>query len=104
MGHLEPKFKIINHKVAQGETFDNILELYFIKDEEIQAVKQLINKVNLNKLNTNHKIKFTLDQSKNIIKDFTFQLSNKEKIYLKRSDNNKFNKKILVTKLKKNTL
>ena len=104
--NLEPKFKIINHKVVQGETFDNILELYFIKDEEIQEIKkQLINKVNLNKLNTNHKIKFTLDQSKNIIKDFTFQLSNKEKIYLKRNiDNNKFNKKILVTKLKKNTL
>ena len=106
LNNLEPKFKIINHKVAQGETFDNILELYFIKDEEIQEIKkQLINKVNLNKLNTNHKIKFTLDQSKNIIKDFTFQLSNKEKIYLKRNiDNNKFNKKILVTKLKKNTL
>ena len=104
--NLEPKFKIINHKVVQGETFDNILELYLIKDEEIQEIKkQLINKVNLNKLNTNHKIKFTLDQSKNIIKDFTFQLSNKEKIYLKRNiDNNKFNKKILVTKLKKNTL
>ena len=104
--NLEPKFKIINHKVVQGETFDNILELYFIKGEEIQEIKkQLINKVNLNKLNTNHKIKFTLDQSKNIIKDFTFQLSNKEKIYLKRNiDDNKFNKKILVTKLKKNTL
>ncbi len=104
--NLEPKFKIITHKVVQGETFDNILELYLIKDEEIQEIKkQLINKVNLNKLNTNHKIKFTLDQSKNIIKDFTFQLSNKEKIYLKRNiDNNKFNKKILVTKLKKNTL
>ena len=40
--------------------------------------------------------------SKNIIKDFTFQLSNKEKIYLKRNiDDNKFNKKILVTNLKK---
>ena len=104
--NLEPKFKIINHKVVQGETFNNILESYFIKDEEIQEIKkQLINKVNLNKLNTNHKIKFTLDQSKNIIKDFTFQLSNKEKIYLKRDINdNKFNKKILVTKLKKNTL
>ena len=104
--NLEPKFKIVNHKVVEGETFNNILELYFIKDEEIQEIKkQLIDKVNLNKLNTNHKIKFTLDQSKNIIKDFTFQLSNKEKIYLKRNiDDNKFNKKILVTKLKKNTL
>ena len=83
--------KIINHKVVQGETFDNILELYFVKDEEIEQIKkQLISKVNLNKLNTNHKIKFTLDQSNNVVKDFTFQLSNKEKIYLKRNvDNNK---------------
>ena len=103
--NLEPKFKIINHKITNGETFDNILDLYFIKDEEIQEIKkQLSNKINLNKLNTNHKIKFTLDQSNNIIKDFTFQISNKEKIYLRRNLNNKFNQKILVTKLKKNTI
>ena len=82
-----------------------ILSLYFIKDKEIQEIKkQLSNKVNLNKLNTKHKIKFTLDQSNNIIKDFTFQISNKEKIYLKRNLDNKFNQKILVTKLKKNTI
>ena len=104
--NLEPKFKVINHKVSNGETFDNILGLYFVKDKEIREIKkQLSNKVNLNKLNTDHKIKFTLDQSNNLIKDFTFQISNKEKIYLKRNtDNNQFNQKILVTKLKKNTI
>ena len=100
---LEPRFKVINHKVSDGETFDNILALYFIKDKEIIEIKnQLSNKINLNKLNTDHKIKFTLDQSNNLIKDFTFQISNKEKIYLKRDiDNKQFNQKILVTKLKK---
>ena len=104
--NLEPRFKVINHKVSNGETFDNILGLYFIKDKEIREIKkQLSNKVNLNKLNTDHKIKFTLDQSNNLIKDFTFQISNKEKIYLRRNtDNNQFNQKILVTKLKKNTI
>tara|TARA_B100001057_G_scaffold499027_1_gene608074 strand:- start:629 stop:1951 length:1323 start_codon:yes stop_codon:yes gene_type:complete len=104
--NLEPRFKIINHKVANGETFDNILNLYLVKDQEIEEIKkQLSNKINLNKLNVNHKIKFTLDQSNNLIKDFTFQVSNKEKIYLKRNvENNKFNQKILVTKLKKNTI
>ena len=103
--NLEPRFKIINHKITNVETFDNILSLYFIKDKEIEEIKkQLSNKVNLNKLNTKHKIKFTLDQSNNIIKDFTFQISNKEKIYLKRNLDNKFNQKILVTKLKKNIL
>ena len=104
--NLEPRFKIINHKVSNGETFDNILSLYFIKDKEIVEIKkQLSNKINLNKLSTDHKIKFTLDQSNNLIKDFTFQISNKEKIYLKRDiNNNQFNQKILVTKLKKNTI
>ena len=104
--NLEPRFKVIHHKVSNGETFDNILGLYLIKEKEIKEIKkQLSNKINLNKLNTDHKIKFTLDQSNNLIKDFTFQVSNKEKIYLKRdTDNNKFNKKILVTKLKKNII
>ena len=101
--NLEPRFKVVNHKVSNGETFDNILGLYSIREKEINEIKkQLSNKINLNKLNTDHKIKFTLDQSNNLIKDFTFQISNKEKIYLKRDTNNKFNKKILVTKLKKN--
>ena len=104
--NLEPRFKVINHKVSNGETFDNILELYSIREKEIKKIKKkLSNKINLNKLNTNHKIKFTLDQSNNLIKDFTFQVSNKEKIYLKRgTDNNQFDQKILVTKLKKNTI
>ena len=104
--NLEPRFKIINHKISIGETFDNILRLYSVKDKEIVEIKkQLSNKINLNKLNTEHKIKFTLDQSNNLIKDFTFQISNKEKIYLKRdTNNNQFNQKILVTKLKKDII
>ena len=104
--NLEPRFKVVNHKISNGETFDNILQLYSIREKEIKEIKeQLSNKINLNKLNTDHKIKFTLDQSNNLIKDFTFQVSNKEKIYLKRdTDNNQFNKKILVTKLKKNII
>ena len=104
--NLEPRFKMINHKISTGETFDNILRLYSVKDKEIVEIKkQLSNKINLNKLNTEHKIKFTLDQSNNLIKDFTYQISNKEKIYLKRdTNNNQFNQKILVTKLKKDIL
>ena len=104
--NLEPRFKIISHKVSDGETFDNILRLYFVKDKEIVEIKkQLSNKINLNKLSTDHKIKFTLDQSNNLIKNFTFQISNKEKVYLKRDiNNNQFDQKILVTKLKKNTI
>ena len=81
--NLEPRFKVINHKVSNGETFDNILSQYFVKEKEISEIKKkLSKKINLNKLNNTHKIKFTLDQSKNLIKNFTFQISNKEKIYL----------------------
>ena len=104
--NLEPKFKEINHKVTSGETFQNILKQYQVKDKEIDQIKNIISKkINLSNLNTNNKISFVLDQSNNLIKEFTFQISNKEKLYLKRGeDNNKFSEKILLTKLKKEIL
>ena len=103
---LEPKYKKITHKISEGETFDNILSNYSIEKSEIQKVKKkLSGKVNLNKLNTNQKIQFTLDHSNNLIKEFIFQISNKEKIFLTRdTENKKFNQKILVTKLKKDII
>ncbi|MDC3062483.1 M23 family metallopeptidase [Candidatus Pelagibacter sp.] len=104
--NLEPKFKKIEHKIQTGETFDNILNSYSVKDEEINRIKKkLLKKVNLNKLNLNQKIKFTLDQSQNIIKEFTFQVSNTEKIYLVRNTKaEEFKEKTIVTQLKKNIL
>ena len=101
--NLEPKFKKINHRVISGETFDNILKNYFIKDSEIVEIKKkLLGKANLNKLNTDQRIQFIVDQSSNIIKEFTFQISSTEKIYLKRNEKTEeFNQKILVTKLNK---
>jgi len=103
---LEPKFKKINHKISAGETFDSILEQYYIDKKEINEIKNKIGKkTNLNKLNTNQKLSITIDQSKNLIKEFTFQISSKEKIYLKRNiDTDEFNEKIVVTKLKKDVL
>ena len=103
--NLEPKFKEINHKVTSGETFQSILKQYQVKDKEIDQIKNIIKKkINLNNLNTNNKISFVFDQSSNLIKEFTFQISNKEKIYLKRDVENKFSEKILLTKLKKEIL
>ena len=101
--NLEPKYKKINHKVSSGETFNSILEQYSINQKEILEIKdKLSNKVNLNKLNTNQKIQFTLDQSNDIVKDFLFQISNTEKIYLTRkNEKHEFNQKILITKLEK---
>ena len=102
-GNLEPKFKTITHRIKEGETFDKILRNYSIKEEEISSVKKkLSRKINLNKLNTYQKIQFTINQSNNHLKEFIFQISNSEKIYL--TKNNKesgFNQEIVLTKLKK---
>ena len=101
--NLEPKFKKVNHKIIQGETFDSILEGYSISKKEISEIKsQLSKKVNLNKLSTSHKIRFTIDQSSNVVKNFIFQISNTEKVFLTRDLNtDKFNQKIIVTRLNK---
>ncbi len=104
--NLEPKYKKINHKISDGETFNSILEQYSINQKEISQIKKkLSKKINLNKLNTSHKIEFTMDQTNNLVKEFIFKISNKEKIYLNRdTKTNDFNQKILVTKLKKDIL
>ncbi len=103
---LEPKFKKIRHSIEPGETFDNILSQYAINKKEIQNLKnKLSEKINLNKLNTNQRIYLTIDQSDNTIKDFIFQISNKERILLTRNeDDNDFNRKILLTKLDKKVI
>tara|TARA_E500000178_G_scaffold288650_1_gene291346 strand:- start:707 stop:1999 length:1293 start_codon:yes stop_codon:yes gene_type:complete len=102
--NLEPKFKTIHHKIKQGETFDDILKTYDIKNSEIQQIKnELSKKVNINKLNTSQKIQINLDQSNNLIKEFIFRISNTEKIYLKKdTETDKFNQQIVLTKLRKN--
>tara|TARA_B100001057_G_scaffold473151_1_gene537251 strand:- start:2029 stop:3321 length:1293 start_codon:yes stop_codon:yes gene_type:complete len=104
--NLEPRFKVVNHKILPGETFDNILESYSIKKNEISNIKKKISKkIDLKKLNSNHKIQFTIDQSTFLIKEFTFKVSNTEKIYLsRRAEVEGFDQKIIVTKLNKNIL
>ncbi len=101
--NLEPKYKKIYHKIVEGETFNSVLEGYLLSSKEINEIKsKLSKKINLNKLNTSHKIEFTIDQSTNLIKEFIFQISNTEKIYLTRNyETDEFNQKILVTKLNK---
>ncbi len=52
--------------------------------------------------NINQKFSFTIDQTSSVIKEFVFQVSNTEKIYLTRKkETDKFDQKILVTKLNK---
>ena len=103
---LEPKFKTIKHKVSEGETFDKILKNYGVKEVEILSIKKkLSKKINLNKLNTNQKIQFTLNQSNNQLKEFVFKISNAEKIYLtKNKEKDDFNQEIVLTKLNKEVI
>ena len=106
LNNLEPKFKKVEHKILDGETFNKILEKYSINEKEIIDIKKkLSKKINLNKLNTNQKIFFTLDQKNNVIKEFIFKISSTEKIYLTRDTSTKeFNQRTLVTSLNKNIL
>ena len=103
VNNLEPRYKKYNHKIKSGETFDKILNSYSINKDEINAIKQsLSKKVNINKLNTNQKFQIILDKTNNKIKEFVFQISNTEKIYLsKNSEDLEFDEKILSIKLDK---
>ncbi|MDC2980053.1 M23 family metallopeptidase [Candidatus Pelagibacter sp.] len=104
LDNLEPRFKKIEHEINVGETFDKILEEYLVEKSEIEQIKkELGKKINLNKLNINQKFSFTIDQTSSVIKEFIFQVSNTEKIYLTRKKGaDKFDQRILVTKLNKN--
>ena len=103
INNLEPRYKIYNHKIKSGETFDKILKSYSIDENEITTIKKnLSKKINLNKLRTNQKIYINIDQANNKIKEFVFQISNTEKISLSRKDQNtKFNQEIITLKLDK---
>ena len=103
VNNLEPKYKKIKHKIKSGETFDKILKSYSIEKSEILKIKKSLNKkVNLNKLNTRQIIQFSLDKTNNKIDEFTYQISNTQKIYLKRNiKEDNFNEEILSIKLNK---
>ena len=106
LNNLEPRFKKIEHRINIGETFDKILEQYLIEKSEIIQIKNELNKkVNLDKLNINQKFQFTIDQTDYSIKEFVFQVSNTEKIYLSRKKgSDQFDRKIVSIKLNKSVV
>ena len=106
VNNLEPKYNKVKHKIKSGETFDKILENYSINKSEINKIKKsLKKKVNLNKLNTKQIIQFSLDKTNNKIVEFTYQVSNTKKIFLKRSiEEDNFNEEILSIQLDKNII
>ena len=103
VANLEPKYKKIKHQIKSGETFDKILEDYSIEKKEIIKIKNsLKKKINLNQLNTKQIIKFSLDKTNNKIEEFSFQVSNTQKINLKRNiESDNFNEQIILIKLDK---
>ena len=106
INNLEPKYQKFHHKIKSGETFDKILKNYSIDIQEITIIKKnLEKKVNLNKLNTKQSLHFSLDKTNNKITEFSFQISNKQKVFLKRDiENDKFSEEILSIKLKYSSL
>ena len=101
--NLEPKYKKVKHKIRSGETFDKILESYSIEKSEINKIKNsLKKKVNLNKLNTKQIIQFSLDKTTNKIEEFIYQVSNTQKVYLKRNiQQDSFSEEVVSIRLEK---
>ena len=101
--NLDPKYRKIKHKIKSGETFDKILDNYLEDKNEILKIKDsLKKKVNLNKLNTKQIIYISLDKTTNKVSEFTYQISNTQKIYLKRNiKDDEFNEEIITIKLDK---
>ena len=104
---LQPRYKIINHIVKQGETFDKILKEYQVPENEIKKIKKSLNKKgNVNSLKSGQKIDFTIDKlSKIKIVNFVFPISRTEKIELSRNlASNIFTKNKVITNLNKNII
>ena len=102
--NLVPRYKSIEHKISNGETFDKILSNYSLPIENILEIKKNLNTdYNLNNLKTNLDIKFTIDQSNNKkITSFLFPISRTKKIQLIRNLNTDiFEKKIIIINLNK---
>ena len=79
------------------------MENYSVDKKEIVKIKKsLQKKIDLNKLKTKQIILFSLDKTNNKITEFTYQISNTQKIYLKRNiKEDNFNEEILSIKLNK---
>jgi len=102
--NLSPRYKTINHKISNGETFNKILNRYSVIDDEIIKIKKKLNlDYDLNNLKTNLDIKLTIDESNNKkITFFIFPVSRTKKIQLTRNlETDLFETKIIITNLNK---
>ena len=72
------------------------MEQYSVNKFEIQQIKnELSKKIDINRLKLNQKFYFIVDQTSYLVKEFIFQVSKTEKIYLTRNNfDDKFNQKV----------
>ena len=76
-----------------------------VDKKEVTKIKNsLKKKIDINRLNTKQTIKFSIDKTNNKIEEFTYQISNTQKIYLRRNAKDNFNEQILTVKLNKEVL
>jgi murein DD-endopeptidase MepM/ murein hydrolase activator NlpD len=104
LDNLLPRYKDINHKISEGETFDKILSNYSISNDEIYEIKKnLVLDYNLNNLKANLNINLIIDQSENPkVTSLILPISRTKKIQLIRNlDTNLFEKKIIIKNLNK---
>ena len=100
--NLTSRYKSINHKISNGETFNKILSSYSITNDEIIKIKKKLNLDNsLNNLKTDLSIKLTIDKlNDGRVTFFVFPVSRTEKIQLTRNlETDLFKKKIIITNL-----
>ena len=84
LNNLEPKYLDVEHKISKGDTLDKILKEYEISQNEINELKKVLKKKNnINNLELNQLIKFTIEKRKKIqIVNFEFPINRKKKISL----------------------
>ncbi len=105
--NLEPKYVDVEHKISKGDTLDKILKRYEISQNEIKQLKKVLKqKNNIDNLELNQIIKFTIEKNKKIqIVNFEFPVNRKKKINLtKNLENGDFIYNEINTNLEKKIL
>ena len=107
LNNLEPKYLDVEHKISKGDTLDKILKRYEISQNEIKELKKVLKqKNNIDNLELNQIIKFTIEKNEKIqIVHFEFPVNRKKKINLtKNLENGDFIYNEINTNLEKKIL
>jgi len=102
--NLQPKYKIIEHTVSKGESFNSILNSYKISNKEVKKVNTALSKIKYSKrLRVNQVIKFKVDQTGDTkIVYLLYPVSKTKKIEITRDlEKNIFLNRELITNLNK---